>query len=169
MFPMSSTLNELIETLQTIEQVLNDTTGTTRVDAATLTNLQTGMVNLQQLAEAESMQFNSAKGRFISRAEAKPLRGAFKEWANNVFRAGPIKIIRPLYVRMDVLHTLLKRANSEEDYLELSMGKDKKTLCFMLAAVDKEGKRLDDPDRQGNDILDQFWPCPQPPCPEDLD
>ena len=37
------------------------------------------------------------------------------------------------------------------------------------AAVDKAGKRLDDPDNQGNDVLDQFWPCPLPPCPDDLD
>lgn len=160
---------DFIKTLQTIEQALNDTTGNTRVDEATLADLKTGMANLQQLAEAESMQFDSAKGRFISRAEAKPLRGAFKEWASDVFRAGPIKKTRPLYVPMAVLHNLLKRANSEEDYLELTMGKDEKTLCFMLAAVDKDGKRLDDPDQQGNDVLDQFWPCPQPPCPDDLD
>lgn len=160
------TPNELIKTLQTIEQALN---GTTLVDETTLADLKTGMVNLQQLAEAESMKFDSAKGRFISRAEAKPLRGAFKEWANDVFRAGPLTTMRPLYVRMDILHTLLKRANPTDDYLELNMGKEENTLCFMLAAVDKAGKRLDDPEQKGNDVLDQFWPCPLPPCPEDLD
>ncbi len=170
-------VGNLIATLQGIEQALADPTSTGPVSAQTIAELQTGITNLQKLADAESITFekaqsNTVQGKFISRAAAKPLRKEFKDWADDLFRAGPIKKIPPLYVSVHLVQHLLDRTQKETDFIELTIGKSGNTLSVMLAAVDKDGNRLDDPTKPatgGDDVLNHMAPCPQPPCPTDLD
>lgn len=169
----SKEVNNLIATLQAIEQALTGPNGGGSVSDQTIADLQTGIGNLQQLAEAESIEFGEVqsgelKGKFMSRAEAQPLRKEFKEWAGSIFRAGALKNLPNLYIRTSLVSQLLKRTSVDEDFLEISMGKTGRTIRLMMAVVDKDGKRLDDPDGKGQDLVDEYGPCPQPPCPDDF-
>jgi len=172
----SKEVSNLITTLQVIEQALTGPNGAGSVSEDTITELRTGIANLQKLAEVESMEFGDAegggvKGRFMSRAEARPLRKEFKEWADDIFRSAALKKLPNLYISTSLVSQLLKRTTVEDDFLEISMGKAGNTIRLLMAVVDKDGKRLDDPRKAAGgaeDLLDEFGPCPQPPCPEDL-
>ncbi len=175
--PTSKEISNLVATLQVIEQALTGPIGGDAVSEQTISELKTGIANLKLLAEVESIEFGDAqsaevKGRFISRAEAQPLRKEFKEWAGDIFRSAALKNLPNLYISTSLVSQLLQRTKVEEDFLEISMGKTGKTIRLMMAVVDKNGKRLDDPRKAeggGQDLLDEFGPCPQPPCPKDLD
>ena len=173
---MPDEVSQLIATLQTIEQALAAPSGPGPVSAQTIAELTTGITNLQKLADAESINFdkpesNTIQGKFIPRSEAKSLRKEYKDWAEDIFRAGPIKKMPPLFVSVHLVQQLLNRTD-ETDFLELTLGKSGNTLRVMMAAVDKDGNRLDDPTKPaigGDDILDHMGPCPEPKCPVDLD
>lgn len=170
----SKEVSSLVATLQAIEQALSGPNGTGLVSEEIIQDLDTGIKNLQLIADAESIEFGVAqggevKGGFMSRADAQPLRKEFKEWAGNIFRSGVIKNQPNLYISTSLVSQLLQRATVETDFLEISLGKTGKTVQLMMAVVNKDGKRLDDPDGGEKDIVYQFGPCPQPPCPDDLD
>jgi polyphosphate kinase len=171
---------ELIDTLQQATKLvesLHQHLGVTQ-DKQTnqlLDKLQRGVNNLTQFVESQQIQFGAKEGRFIDReSEARPLRTEFKAWAANIFRAGVIRRMGPLYVSTSQVDKLLERTNRGDDnYLEITLGKSKGELCVMMAAVTGEGVRLDDPDALtggGEDVLDDMFPCPpHTNCPPDLD
>lgn len=172
-------VSHLIATLQTIEQALADPTSLRPVSAQIIAELNTGITHLQKLEGVVNSIFNCVHRRFISREESRQLVDTFDSWAADVFQAGPLVNMTPLYVPATDVGRLVDRATGnavdrtadKAGYIELWMGKQANRLSILLAAVDNEGNRLyEEPgsNEAGQDLLDFAGPCPLPPCPGSL-
>jgi hypothetical protein len=172
-------VSQLVATLQEIEQALTKANGTDLVSDQTKEALRTGILNLRKLETADTALFKCVNKRFITRQEGKQLVGDFNTWSSDIFQAGPLIKMTPLYLEASDVGRLVDRAlgqttdrtDDPEGYIELLFGKKDNHLTILFAAVDKDGNRLlGDPksDEAAQDLLDYAGPCPLPPCPEDL-